>query len=528
MPQPTQPGGTPPRTNIPMMRRERRQSQEAANRALRETRSREHMRQAPQMATRQAAPSGPRQAPPTGPRQMPSPDPTVLARRRYEGGEVRWDPNTGELTSSDKGRPSQVKPGEYVKDLGTKTVPGDSVSRQAEPKGASSFGVRLRKMARGGDSKAKNMEPAPSSTDPAAGAFTSERPAWHGASGRTALVAPVKDNRDVQPLNVPAKAVAQSPVQAGRSNAPMETIMASPPVSPTSGVAGNREAQQPVPTPQQQPTMQPQETGASSYPSPPLSGTATPPAAQKQIKRKPPPQHHQHQDSVSSVYSQADGSSYGQQATPTPARSATYSPSEAWTQSPITDYSPAPQNPGKALVESMMDRRRPAKLGHADVGPAPGSPIKISMGGEKLWHGNATAYNPVMRSSSANERPPSRESVAGSVHKTLPPNPGETGATDRVSQLNAQLSSLAQRRINITRSIKQMTELMPTDGLLASDAVLLKRRDEERKVEGLKSELSDIQREEYELGLKLHRAYKRMDKDATYEPTTLWVRRVTG
>ena len=121
-----------------------------------------------------------------------------------------------------------------------------------------------------------------------------------------------------------------------------------------------------------------------------------------------------------------------------------------------------------------------------------------------------------------------RASIAGSIHKNLPPAPPETSAKDRVAMLNAQLSGLAQRRINIGRSIKQMTELMPTDNLLATPDVLSKREMEKRKVEGLRTDLAEIQREEYEIGLKLHRAYKRLDKNAEYEPTTLWVRRVTG
>jgi hypothetical protein len=70
-----------------------------------------------------------------------------------------------------------------------------------------------------------------------------------------------------------------------------------------------------------------------------------------------------------------------------------------------------------------------------------------------------------------------------------------------------------------------MTEMMPTDNLMASDAVLKKREIEKIKIEGLKLELSEVQREEYELGLKLHRAYKRQDREAEFEPTTLWVRR---
>lgn len=116
-----------------------------------------------------------------------------------------------------------------------------------------------------------------------------------------------------------------------------------------------------------------------------------------------------------------------------------------------------------------------------------------------------------------------------SMSKPLPPAPYELmPSNDRVAQLTAQLSGLAHRRLNINKSIKQMTKFMPNDNLMASDKVLRKRKAEKQKVEGLKEELSQVQREEYDLGLKLHRAYKRMDNNAEYEPTTLWVRRITG
>lgn len=119
-----------------------------------------------------------------------------------------------------------------------------------------------------------------------------------------------------------------------------------------------------------------------------------------------------------------------------------------------------------------------------------------------------------------------RPGSVASTSKALPPAPPEARhGNDRVGYLNARLESLANRRININRSIKKMTEMMPTDNLMASDAVLKKREIEKIKIEGLKLELSEVQREEYELGLKLHRAYKRQDREAEFEPTTLWVRR---
>lgn len=82
--------------------------------------------------------------------------------------------------------------------------------------------------------------------------------------------------------------------------------------------------------------------------------------------------------------------------------------------------------------------------------------------------------------------------------------------------------------MNIEKSIKQMTELMPVDRMMVTEEVRRKRELEKKQIEGLRQEEADIRREEHEVGLKLHRAWKRKDKQAGYEETGLWVRRVTG
>ncbi|RKF61779.1 hypothetical protein OnM2_038058 [Erysiphe neolycopersici] len=112
--------------------------------------------------------------------------------------------------------------------------------------------------------------------------------------------------------------------------------------------------------------------------------------------------------------------------------------------------------------------------------------------------------------------------------KTLPQTPAENSSNDLVTALQAHLDNLAHRRRNITRSIRQMTELMPRDNLLITDEVRLKREHEKRKVALLREEEAEIKREEHEVGLRLHRAWKRTESGAVYEPTSLWVRRVTG
>lgn len=632
------------RSNIPTMRRERRQNQEAAARTLRVAQSREHLQQPPEEQQR--------------------PESNASSKRGYKGGEVRWDPNTGELTSSVKGRPSQVKPAEYARGLlpTGRDEPGNPVddhSPTAKPTGSSSlasFASRLRRTVQNGaahigggkaqeaevEAAIKPLQPASpaslqptasparhlsTSTDPAATAFTSNRPAWHGASGRTTLVAPVTDTKEVPPLNIPRKSskrVGSLPkLDAGiadHATIPQnKQRLASPPVSPSrdepilqepalQAAPYDEEVIPPAPPPHdmmQTPTPASRTVPVQSYPSPPPSADVPKkdpvPIQQRisQIKRKPAPGR-----SLGS-YDDDDPFNYNNKSRAVSSKSV--AADQDWTQPPsrfsaVTYYSaqsdseldfeaidapemPAiPDNfssgqtaehegfgddgpshsrprpppivieplPDRKAGEGVMDRRRPLCMGHASPRSIKDGTVPVVISLNTSWKsGNrpdlrdADSSSYMSSSSSGEDRlspmpthfrlhmadslsKNPHASEAGSVHKDLPPAPPETTAKDRITMLNAQLADLAQRRFNVDRSIKQMTELMPTDNILASAQVLLKREQEKSKVEGLRLELSEIQREEYEIGLRLHRAYKRLDHNAEYEPTTLWVRRVTG
>ena len=312
--------------------------------------------------------------------------------------------------------------------------------------------------------------------------------------------------------------------------------------------------------------------------------------AEKAIRRKPPSSnnnltdtpnthntHKVHPSTASSVYSQYDpkSSSIGPNTSALPiAEDGWVQPSSRFSvttyatsahDSPRPSVDEVPPLPAPPQVKSqspVMDRKRPPVMGRgrgpaAEYGSPLGSnpvgssePVVISLKSAYMtspFSGAAPKERTSKMAPSAVDRLPphmrpaprtntmmstdsDRMSVL-STSKALPPAPPEIttmNANDRVAYLNAKLQGLSNRRLNINRSIKQMTELMPTDNLMASDAVIRKREMEKLKVEGLRTELAEVQREEYELGLKLHRAYKRLDRDAQYEPTTLWVRRVTG
>ncbi|KAI1383306.1 uncharacterized protein F4822DRAFT_420122 [Hypoxylon trugodes] len=489
------------RSNIPTMRRERRKNSDAAQNALRESKSREKLKQ-----------------------------------QRPYGHDVRWDPNTGEpTTDSRRGRPSQVNPQEYAHGLGIQQ-PGSVSPPQVKqaPQGQISFGDRLRRI------RQPSGSPQPESAP---------RPEWRGASGRTTLVAPVNDNKKVAPLQVPRKSSKRGGRESNNQS-PMNPVDPHPAPLPQSPVSPSIAVTNPSNNP-------------STYPSPPLSddNTTAPrqqslqiPANDKAIRRKPAgaPGHNPQLSTSSSVYSQQDPRASIQ---PVPDTSP-----DGWTQPPsrfsVTTYATsshqssnprdsvevdedAPPVPTAPPMSSILDRKRPIVSGFEDAGasisrknsPA-AEPVRITLD-SPYYMTSAVPSNHNGKSAVPKHDNSSRLSLASlpDKDKSLPPAPPETqslNAQDRVAQLDARLRALGNRRINLNTAIKQMTELMPTDHILASEAVARRREEEKRKVETLRLELAEVERESYELGLKLHRAYKRMDRDAEYEPTTLWVRRVTG
>ncbi|KAI0018352.1 hypothetical protein F4780DRAFT_751727 [Xylariomycetidae sp. FL0641] len=518
------------RSNIPTMRRERRKNSDAARNALREAQSRER-----------------------------------LKPLRPHGSDVRWDPRTGEPTTGPKGKPSQINPQEYVQGIGSQAKPlAPPLPNQAPSE--VSWVERARRL------QQANANP---------------RPEWKGASGRENFVAPVNDNKDAPPLKPPprdGRRAARGPAVSTPDDATKpETSLAAPGAQGRSDSAEPTSARQvrgAVPPPQSYPS--PPLSDDNSGPAKraiPTTTSAQPshkslrplqiPSTEKAIRRKPAgaaahrpdnatpspaqtPQHDLHP-------SQVPPGAFPSEWTQPPSRfsvttAATSNPASTPRQSLGNDVpslpTPPPQeqvSPKPAPGSSILDRRRPVVSGfEASPRQSPTTEtVKISMdspyytptSSSTMTKTRTTGPRPVAGGASAmgrhaNTSTLSVDSTATTgTDKMLPPAPPEVegaAAQDRVAQLNARLTALAQRRQNLHTAIRQMTELMPADNLLAAEAVVRKREAEKRKVENLRAELADVENDSYQLGLKLHRAYKRLDRDAEYEPTTLWVRRVTG
>lgn len=192
--------------------------------------------------------------------------------------------------------------------------------------------------------------------------------------------------------------------------------------------------------------------------------------------------------------------------------------------------------------ESVLDRRRP--IPKDDVPTTP-----LLQNTPKFKSSISTLRKPVGTptglgvSNAPAVKPASTPTDTSSIHskmsnkdpktKGLPPAPsilsaGKDEPIDHVALLRGQMDDLALRRNNIQRAIHNLTKAqadvqnpMLTDWRAS--------RESERRIQALRDELAECYREEHDLGLKLHRAYKRRERAGEMSGTSaLWVRRVTG
>ncbi|KAI5466359.1 hypothetical protein BGZ63DRAFT_329178, partial [Mariannaea sp. PMI_226] len=424
----------------------------------------------------------------------------------------------------------------------TTSVTGPQVHRSGNP--GPTLGQRMRQFTRG---KAESIE---------------NRPPWKGASGRAPMVEPVRDDLDAAPLSIQRKPTKYE--RRPDSASPETTSAAVATVRRLMPSRSNQKLKESSKTPSPEPFSQGHASNA--YPSPPYNDSPIntqsqapipPPHAarsaalplrqfpdpDKAIRRKPSPSTfapaHIPQNSTSSskysVYTDQSVATYAPPHLSAASPISLFSPTDPWVQPPsrfsvttcntvvpdsplLVDEDAPPLPTAPQQISSVMDRSRPVYGGERAQTPLSSDPIVISMKSSVAASPKPEADKSTMDISVSQS----------SVAKALPPVPPEKlSAGDRVAWLNARLESLAHRRININRSIKQMTELMPTDSLMSSTEVLRKREIEKQKVDGLKEELSEIQREEYDLGLKLYRANKRLEKESDFEGSSLWVTRAT-
>ena len=135
----------------------------------------------------------------------------------------------------------------------------------------------------------------------------------------------------------------------------------------------------------------------------------------------------------------------------------------------------------------------------------------------------ATARKPI--SSDLGVNSPSGSITRSSITKGLPPSPPELESSDLTTNLEAQLNALRYRRANLQRIIADLTRHL-TNALGTPDRRV--RQGMHRTIDDCKEELDEVQCQQHEIGIRLHHAWRRREKqECSDKPTGLWIRRVT-
>jgi hypothetical protein len=136
------------------------------------------------------------------------------------------------------------------------------------------------------------------------------------------------------------------------------------------------------------------------------------------------------------------------------------------------------------------------------------------------WRQGSTFRVPQRASSLA---PSTATSVAD---KALPKTPGELSSVDLITSLQAQQNDLQRQRFNIQRVIRDL-EKPGEQNPLNTD--FRARKEKDKRCASLKLDLAEVINAEHDVGLRLHRAWKRREKEDPNTPVSiLWVRRATN
>jgi hypothetical protein len=513
----------------------------------------------------------PRKATPTGmaPQSAAQRAPPAKAWTQNVGkSPMMWDKYSGEPTLTGAGVPAQVKPGSTF-NLRSQLRPTGNRAYQPPPPADSEAPQKTTFREKASRFAHKNLT-------------IDTRPPWKGASGRQAIILPPEDNPG-QPLPVPQRAPkrVQSPENTPRSGTP-PTAVRKTAASPETGKVASPETMdtqdEQLPPLEQHPALRnnPSETYASQgspefkqtgYPSPvsPSDENTTPTQTnqehhhaelthppediilpkRREVRRSSERESHSrqssqnHQDPTSRFSWTTTNTSTTYQHSPPP------SPPPPMPQSYANIYTSTTPGTTTARVPidtapTVLNRGHPTRrLGDQSAGPPSptftlrsiSSTIRKPVANDQPiqsvplpnWREGITARNPYsVRAPSI--APSTMSTQAGD--KCLPKTPGELNSVDLVTTLQAQQDDLFNQRCNIQRVIRDLEKPEPQNPFVSD---IRARREKEKKLQALKEDLDEVARLEYDCGLRLHRAWKRREReDPSAGPSVLWVRRITS
>ncbi|KAI4140108.1 MAG: hypothetical protein L6R39_005950 [Caloplaca ligustica] len=445
---------------------------------------------------------------------------------------TRWDDYSGERTTSEKGKPGQVTPGSIPFD----PKPGPLVRPQA---------LGNTTIISGGGNAPVRRKRVPSRDEQFSSAVREE---WKGASGRHKIINPLMD----KPLP-PGKSAVFPTGSRRLSESPSDLVRTRDAISPTSGLALSAISDESTPT---RDTFRQQSIKVDEneqVESPGFAAVASPVSIVTPLNHQPEPNRNtEHPTKIDASFPPRSQSVGGSAFSTEDRRSplARHPNGDGLTLRPP----PQPPTPEVTPIDSRdshghydPEREFRANLQHLNLENQPPSRFSATTYATTAY--NSPPATPETNQESPAQTPPSSilnrkrpvpvagipakrkptpseaEQARENRHtKTLPKSPPEVEAQTRVAILQAQLDNFRRRRTNIQTVLNELTSVVQPSSIGYDIAA---KKEIKKTVDSLNKELAEIMKEEHETGLKLHRAWKRQDNDSAYEPTTLWVRRVT-
>ncbi|EGE80181.1 hypothetical protein, variant [Blastomyces dermatitidis ATCC 18188] len=395
---------------------------------------------------------------------------------------TRWDDFSGEPTHDEKDKVAQARPGAVVPQQGPTIKQSSKQGFNLLAKGKELNQAR-RKLMEGRRHADKNDK-----ADPAQ--LPRPREPWKGASGRAAIVKPIDTKKTPQtqpPLSIQTQPRKYS--ASGVERKPLPRNDAASGHAPLT-VSKSRDAGS-VPD---DPTIKPIV---------PLKAANNTPAS----TRIP---------STPASHSVNSG---------TPAQSET--PRATQPEAPNWDFTARLQN---ITLEQQLSSRFSATTYATTEAPSspPGTPRAqtADKDGPALpaVHTERTETISSRTFVKATRRKPTPSEITTSSAKTLPRSPPEMEAENRIEAMEARLNDLGQRKANINTILHELTQVIQPSSI-AYD--LATRSEVKKSVSSLNNELTEIRKEEHDVGMKLMRARKKQDQDDYYQPSSIWVKRVT-
>lgn len=462
--------------------------------------------------------------------------------------KVRWDDYSGEPTSSNAGRAGSVNPLAFAKEGLRPMGYQVSVSGPGSKKKMTSFTDRVGRF---------GAKPAP--TEPVQGPEP-----WSRATGRAEIAQPLKDEATNQPLQIPRKpstrkveglGLDMSNVVATITNRVALAADARPAAAkPTTFDAHGDQIKPIVPLKvgRKSPTHEltspgtPQNNGLGitnpySYPSPvtPTNEKQSPESLATADDQSETSETESWERSLTPKQSTIWNKPIKQ--TPEQNKEASHSRFSWTTYNSTTTYqhSPPPSPPqpmptldavskSRVMTEpapaapSILNRRRPVPQADKvpDTPPTVRKPVPAARSPVAMKTRKAALASPT------SPRPGSTFSTSTTgTQKALPQPPTTLSASDHVSLLESQMEDLNVRRSNVYKMLQRMNAAAPSNPMLTDFKTA--RMTEQRK-KAFEDELAEIKIEEHDVGLKLHRALRKRERDDPNSGSALWIRRVTG